>query len=656
LSDDQVTCRHAAVCAGCTEIGTPYAAQLAKKTTRLVKALSFYPNAVSTVDGATKRDDVHAASRLVGYRTRAKWMVGPDGEVGLFAREGAPTEATTEPRSSTPERGRQTSKRATRGHVGGGSDSKHRVVDIPDCRVLPSALLQTAAAVRALLATTPLPGLRAIDARHVVAPVGASRAGVAATEQVLVTLLVDRRLADRPAAQAFAQALVAHAPVIAGVALGTRDADAIQVLGDAPVPLLGVTFADDDVGGPSPAAAVRATFGAFVQANRDQARVLIARVIAALPPRGSEPPRVLDVYGGSGAFSLALASLGADVELIEAFAPAAALAEETARSRGLHLRAHAGDARALLEDASTEAFDLVVVNPPRRGVAREAREALGRTELGKLVYISCEPTTLARDLAHLARLGLTAERLSPVDMMPQTAEIETVAVLSRAPAPPPRRLYEDEQLLVIDKDPYEPTTPQGEHTHSLLARVRGLPGWSEAQPIHRLDRDTSGVCLFARRADEVHGFALALGHESARKTYLALARGITHGKGTITSPLVEQGRPIPAVTRYRRRSVVRGHSLLEVSPQQGKKHQIRRHLASIDHPIVGDERYGDQGTARYFQERWGLDRPFLHCHRLQIVHPRTHEILALEAPLPADLEALIETLSQSRPKAAHRRP
>jgi 23S rRNA (uracil1939-C5)-methyltransferase len=643
-----VDCPHAARCAGCTEIGSPYAAQLTKKHARLVKALALYPDTSRTDFAPTKIAPVRPAPHVAGYRTRAKWMVGPNGEVGLFARE----DASETPRS---DRGVARKSRAP-GRV---PDSRHRIVDIPACRVLPTPLLQTAAAVRAVLAEAPLPGLRAIDARHIVPPTDATRTtATAPRELVLVTLLVDRKLVDQAAALGFAEALVTHAPVIGGVALGTRDSDAIQVLGDAPRALLGVSFADDDVGGPNAAAAVPATFGAFVQANRAQARALVDAVIDALPPRSSsaEPPRVLDVYGGSGAFSLALASLGADVELIEAFAPAAALAEETARARRLRVRAHAGDAGALLADASTEPFDLVIVNPPRRGVAREARESLGQTELGKLVYVSCEPTTLARDLAHLARLGLGADLLTPIDMMPQTAEIETVAVLSRRPPPPPRRLFEDDDLLVIDKDPYEPTTPQGEHTHSLLARVRALPGWEEAQPIHRLDRDTSGVCLFARRADRVHGFAQALGHESAQKTYLALARGITHGKGTITSPLVEQGRPIPAVTRYRRRSVAGGHSLLEVSPQQGKKHQIRRHLASIDHPIVGDQRYGDQATARYFQERWGLDRPFLHCHRIRIVHPGTIRELVLESPLPADLVALVETLSPRRPKAAHGRP
>jgi 23S rRNA (uracil1939-C5)-methyltransferase len=335
------------------------------------------------------------------------------------------------------------------------------------------------------------------------------------------------------------------------------------------------------------------------------------------------------------------------------------LAEETAHARGLTVRAHAGDATALLEDASTEAFDLVVVNPPRRGVARGAREALGRTELDKLVYVSCEPATLARDLAHFARLGLGVASLQPVDMMPHTEEIETVVTLVPAPVPPPRVLFEDDELLAVDKDPYEPTTPQGEHARSLWARVRALPGCAEAQPIHRLDRDTSGVCLFAKHASFVHGFALALGAETAQKTYLALARGVTHGKGTLSKPLVEAGKSMAVTTRYRRRAIVGGHSLLEVSPREGKKHQIRRHLASVGHPVVGDERHGDEKTARYFAEKHGLDRTFLHCHRIALVHPRTGATLELVSPLPADLEALLASLARSRgprPKPAPKAP
>lgn len=676
-----IDCPHGAICGGCSEIGTPYADQLAKKTARLVRALALYPDvAASTATAPTMLRPVRGAEVIEGYRTRAKWMVGPNGELGLFARENAATSATSG---------------GARARRGPSIDSKHRVVDIPHCRVLPEPLRETADAIRALMATAPLRGLRAIDARHIVPPTPSpsptslrardthttTRPGVgrAAAPVVLVTLIVERSLVDTAAAHRFAEALVARAPLVGGVALGTREADAIQVLGDAPRLLLGAPFADDDVGGPRPEAAVRATFGAFVQAHRGQARVLIDAVLDALPPKhaGAEAPRVLDVYGGSGAFSLAAASVGADVELIESFAPAAQLAEDTARGRGLSVRAHAGDAGALLDDASTEPFDLVIVNPPRRGVVQRAREAIARTALQKLVYVSCEPTTLARDLAHFARSGLTLERLLPVDMMPQTTEIETVAVLRRGRPSAPRRVFEDDASLFIDKDPYEPLAPGEGTSHGLLLRVRALSGWGEAAPLEpsSFDPDSSGLCGFVRHPRLVPAWSSALTAEGASVTYLALARGITHAKGNLpTRPSRGEPRgghaapasrpstsastspsasPVPA--RFRRRAVVAGHSLLQITVAREARHLVRQKLASIGHPIVGDARFGDAATTRYFQERWGLDRPFLHAHERQFVHPDTNEPIRLLSPLPADLAMLIEALG-SRAKGAHQEP
>ncbi len=614
-----IECPHGVRCSGCQYLGVAYEDQLARKRDRLQRALAAHPDTRGLAP-----EKPRGAKGLLGYRTRAKWMVGPAGELGLFARGGGERDGAAD----------------REGGEEGGATVSHLVVDIPSCRVLPAALLRTADAIRTLLAEPAhrdAPFVRAVDARHAVQ---------GTNEQVLVTLVVARPGPPRDVLVKFAESLRALAPVVVGVAVSTTREGAIQVLGDAPLRLAGAAFADDDVG-----VKVRATFGAFVQASREQSRVLIDLVRAALP-RDMAEPRVLDVYGGSGAFALALAERGADVELIESFAPAAALAESTAHARGLSVRAHAGDAAALLEDAATERFDLVVVNPPRRGLSVAARDAIGRTELEKLVYVSCEPRSLARDLAHLSRLGLAVRSLVPVDMMPHTEEIESVVTLVRAPPPAPRVLYEDDELVAIDKDPYEPLQTTGDQARSLLGRVRALPGCEAAQPVHRLDRGTTGVCLFAKRAELVHPLVRALADGSAEKTYLALARGVTHAKGSLSRPLVEAGRREHVTTRYKRREIVGGHSLIEASPHEGKKHQIRRHLASVGHPIVGDERHGDERTARYFSEKHGLDRAFLHCHRITLLHPRTAVPLRVVSPLPDDLGALLETLRQARPKPA----
>jgi 23S rRNA-/tRNA-specific pseudouridylate synthase len=153
----------------------------------------------------------------------------------------------------------------------------------------------------------------------------------------------------------------------------------------------------------------------------------------------------------------------------------------------------------------------------------------------------------------------------------------------------------------------------------------------DAVPVHRLDVGTSGVCLFARRAEFASAIALSL--TEGQKEYVALAKGITRPKGSITRPIVEQRKPQDARTRYSRREVVAGHSLLLVRPDQGRRHQIRRHLSSVGHAVVGDDRYGDAKTAQYFAMRHFLDRPFLHLARVILNDgERALEITAKLAP------------------------
>jgi 23S rRNA (uracil1939-C5)-methyltransferase len=230
-------------------------------------------------------------------------------------------------------------------------------------------------------------------------------------------------------------------------------------------------------------------------------------------------------------------------------------------------------------------------------------------------------------------------------MIPLTEEIEAVAVLRRAPVPTPRCLYEDAEVLIVEKSPHEPTTPQGEYASSLLARARGLPGADRAVPVHRLDVGTSGLVLLARRAEWVAKWTRVL--SAARKIYVAAVRGVTPTKGAIARDLREQGRQHPARTRYRRLAVASGQSVLRVVPEQGRTHQVRRHLAAVGHPVIGDDRYGHAPTNRYFDEKHGLDRTFLHCVRLEFEHPATLAHHIVEAPLPGDLRAVLERISGS---------
>jgi 23S rRNA (uracil1939-C5)-methyltransferase len=129
--------------------------------------------------------------------------------------------------------------------------------------------------------------------------------------------------------------------------------------------------------------------------------------------------------------------------------------------------------------------------------------------------------------------------------------------------------------------------------------------------------------------------------------YLAATKGVTPAKGAITRDLREGGRAYPARTRYRRLAIASGHSVLRVIPDGGRAHQIRRHLAAIGHPILGDERYGHLPTNRYFEEKHGLDRTFIHLVRVEITHPHTGARLLVESTLAGDLRSAIERATGS---------
>ncbi len=625
-----IDCPHADRCPGCSLIRLPERAQLDAKTERLAAALAPY-----ATTGFERIDAIHPALPTSGYRTRAKLAVAEGGRVGLFAAD------------------------------------SHEVINIPECRVLAPVLARAASALRGLLAAPP-PGtsavfrgardestrlgedmsgrFRAVDLREVQDDRGAG---------VLLTLVFEEPRPTPAELDAVCDALERVIPELRVVALSLHDGRSPQLLGRTPLVLRGEPDQRDRNSPDEPWS--YASAGSFAQAHRGQAAAISREVLRALSPRAGQ--RVLDVFAGSGGLGLAIASRGADVTLVESFAPAGEAARRAADGQGLAARVEVriGAAEDQLPKLCAEGvqFDAAIVNPPRRGVAPAAREALTRLCNAEpasrvcLVYVSCEPETLARDLAHFAQLGLGIVRLVPFDLMPQTREVECVALLERVALPEPTVLYEDEALLAIAKPAFLATVPHRERGDSLLERVRTRLA-SHAVPLHRLDADTSGVCLFVRQPDAAAEWQAALGHAESRKRYLALVRGQAREKGRIARPIVEDGRARAAVTRYRRRERLGGHTLLEVVPETGRTHQIRKHLASVGRPVLGDERYGHAASNRHLAERHWLDRPFLHCASLELTHPKTGARLHLEAPLPPDLVRVLERLRAdgSRPRSS----
>lgn len=200
-------------------------------------------------------------------------------------------------------------------------------------------------------------------------------------------------------------------------------------------------------------------------------------------------------------------------------------------------------------------------------------------------------------------------------------------------------LYRDERLIAVAK-------PSGLPVHRGWSRER-IVALTLARdrigrhvyPVHRLDRGTSGVLLFALDPEAARRLQEQLEAGTVDKRYLALVRGITPAEGVIDHPLPreEDGPRVPAVTGYRRLGVFERYSLVEAVPKTGRRHQIRRHLKHISHPVIGDVRYGKGEHNRLFRERFGLHRLALHALEIGFAHPDDGRPLQLAAPVPEDL-------------------
>src|SRR5262249_13887326 len=144
----------------------------------------------------------------------------------------------------------------------------------------------------------------------------------------------------------------------------------------------------------------------------------------------------------------------------------------------LDVQVESADAEDVVRELATagDRPDVVIVNPPRRGITPGTRAGIARLAPSLVAYVSCEPRTLARDISDLSRHGLARREAVPFDMMPLTEEVEALAMLAPGEPPLPEILYEDDALIAVVKAPHEPTTPQGEHAGSLLHRVRRIPG------------------------------------------------------------------------------------------------------------------------------------------------------------------------------------
>jgi 23S rRNA pseudouridine1911/1915/1917 synthase len=266
---------------------------------------------------------------------------------------------------------------------------------------------------------------------------------------------------------------------------------------------------------------------------------------------------------------------------------------------------------------------------------------------------------------------------------------ERISVLGEAQPPPLRAIaedipldivYEDDDLAIINKPAgmmvhagagaTDSDRNRGTLVNALLHRFRNLSGvGGDLRPgiVHRLDKETSGLMLVAKNDSAHRKLALQFSGRQVKKTYLTLVHGwVEQNQGTIhTSISRDPVRRIRMTTRghggrdavshytilRRIESEFGRFTLLEVKIDTGRTHQIRVHLASIGHPVVGDTLYGAPAAVRSFKSgKLSLPRNFLHSMSLQLQHPRTGIELSFTSAIPVQLQQFLETIEK---RSAH---
>jgi len=226
-------------------------------------------------------------------------------------------------------------------------------------------------------------------------------------------------------------------------------------------------------------------------------------------------------------------------------------------------------------------------------------------------------------------------------------------------------IHRDGDLLVIDK-------PSGLAVHrgwaaervTALSLARRIAG-RRVYPMHRLDRGTSGVLVFALSPEVAGLLGETLREGEVEKRYLAIVRGRAPGQCLVERPLAAErgGKELDAATEVRRllaqqldveawreRQAAEPerwpegsnvYSLVEARPRTGRLHQVRRHLKHLRHPIIGDTTYGDGKHNRLFRDVFGMHRLALHASELRLPHPQSGAVLQLSAAWPKDLPACL---------------
>ena len=369
-----VSCPHASECGACAYLERDYADQLGRKREILIAAMARYPGL-----RRTEVLDSLPSPLVAEYRNRAKMAVG-------FSRRGG-----------------------TRlGYFRAGT---REIVDAPDCRVVLPEILDTSRRLRTLLAAPPsFPR----ELRHIDLRCGSDRG-----RQHLTLVL---RASERPALPL--DAVRNACPAVNGVSFNLNPGAGPQVIRGPIRPLWGAREVWVDHAG----VRLRVSPGSFFQVN-----LSLLPAIHRLMERHIEGGRLLaDLYSGVGTHGLALRSRFPRVLFVEGSRGAAADLKATIRSHGLlGVEVIASAVERALGRLNDPELDAVVLNPSRAGAREPVLQAIAGSPASRVAYLSCEPTTLCRDLDVLQRRGFVLVSTQPIDMMPQTSQVEALALLRR---------------------------------------------------------------------------------------------------------------------------------------------------------------------------------------------------------------------------------
>lgn len=375
-------CPYDRLCGGCSFRHMDYEEELEAKWQRVQDALR-------RLGGSTVQvEEILGADETTRYRNKSQYPVSAEGEVGFY-------------RART-----------------------HQVTDLERCLIQKPQADAAAAALRRYMTQYHVPGYEEKSGRGLVRHlyVRTNQKG-----QSLICVLINGE--KLPHEQELVAGMRKAVPSAVGVVLGVNRTKSNVILGDKYRTLWGEDTLTDVLCGHT----FRLSIPSFYQVNREQAEVLYRRAVSYAGLTGEE--LVLDLYCGAGTITLTMADKAKRVIGAEIVAPAVDNARENARANGItNVEFFCGDAADIADKLARENLrpDVICVDPPRKGLAPEVIASITQMAPQRVVYVSCDPATLGRDVKLFAEYGYTAQKATAVDLFPRTAHVETVVLMSRA--------------------------------------------------------------------------------------------------------------------------------------------------------------------------------------------------------------------------------